>query len=348
LYKGCASELKVLIIGGTRFIGPYVISQLVSQGHEVAIYNRNQTKMNIMYPVLQIQGDRNSIEDSIEEFKRFAPEVVLDMIPFNENEARRTLAVFEGIAKRIVAISSADVYRSFGRLIGTEPGETLETPSTENAPLREKMFPYRDSAQPGDFKYHYDKILVEKVYLSSDFIAGTILRLPMVYGPGDRQYRLYPYLKRMIDRRPYIFLDEIQAKWKTTRGYVENVAHAIVLSILDDTARNKIYNVSENNYHEEEWIQLVGNSANWKGSIKVIKNGNINLGWNFHQNIDMSSQKIRQEIGFTEIVPFEEGLKRTIEWETSNPPANINEEDFNYKKEDNLMKENNILRSLQL
>jgi nucleoside-diphosphate-sugar epimerase len=341
-YKGCVSELKVLIIGGTRFIGPYVISQLVSQGHEVAIYNRNQTKMNAMYPVIQIQGDRNSIEDSIEDFKRFAPEVVLDMIPFNEDEARRTLAVFEGIAKRIVAISSADVYRSFGRLIGTEPGETLDTPSSENSPLREKMFPYRDRAQPGDFKYNYEKILVEKVYLSSNLIAGTILRLPMVYGPGDRQNRLYPYLKRMIDGRPYILLDEIQANWKTTRGYVENVAHAIVLAILNDTSRNKIYNVSENNYHEQEWIQLIGKYANWKGIIEIFKTGKINLSWNFHQDIDMSSQKIRQELGYSEIVSFEDGLKRTMEWENNFPPENISEIELDYKKEEILMKEKNI------
>lgn len=331
--------MKVLVIGGTRFIGPFVISQLVSQGHEVAVFNRNQTKVDFSNKVVQITGDRNDIEASSEEFKKFSPEVVLDMIPFNAEEARRTVAVFEGIAERIVAISSADVYRSYGRLIGTEPGESVETPSLETSPLREKLYPYRKQAQPEDWQYHYDKIPVEKVYLSSEKIAGTVLRLPMVYGPGDRQHRLFPYLKRINDHRPCILLDEEYAKWKTTRGYVENVAHAIVLAILNPAASNEIYNVSDYNSPEQEWVQLIGEHSGWRGTIEIIEAGKIPLGMNINQSIDMSSEKIRRELGYTEIVSLEEGLKRTIEWENSHPPDSISEKDFDYDMEDRLVKE---------
>jgi nucleoside-diphosphate-sugar epimerase len=330
--------MRVLVIGGTRFIGPFVISQLVNQGQEVAVFNRNQTKISeLPSGVIQITGDRNSIEASLEEFKAFNPDVVLDMIPFNEEEAKRTVAVFEGIADRIVAISSADVYRSFGRLIGTEPGDADETPSLESSPLREKLFPYREHARPDEWRYHYDKIPVEKVYLSSKKIAGTVLRLPMVYGPGDRQHRLYSYLKRISDNRPCILLDEDFAKWKATRGYVENVAHAIVLAILNPVASEQIYNVTDLNISEKEWVQLIGEAAGWKGSIEIIEAGKLPLGMNALQSIDMSSEKIRRELGYAEIVPFEEGLKRTIQWENENPPENVPAID--YEQEDRLVKE---------
>jgi nucleoside-diphosphate-sugar epimerase len=334
--------MNILIIGGTRFIGLYVMKQLVSLGHNVAVFNRNQTKVDLPPNVTQIIGDRKSIEDSIEEFKKFSPEVVLDMIPFNAGEARRTLSAFEGIAKRIVAISSADVYRAYGRLIGLEPGEPIETPSLETSPLREKWFPYREHAGPDDFRYEYDKIPVEEVYLSNEKIAGTVLRLPMVYGPGDRQHRLFSYLKRINDNRPYILLDEDYAKWKTGRGYVENVAHAIVLAILNPAASHEIYNVAENNFAEHEWVELVGKYSGWNGSIELIERGKVPLGMNINQNIDMSSEKIRKELGFSEIVSLEEGIKRTIEWENQNLPDKILEEDFNYEKEDILVKKKSV------
>ena len=53
----------------------------------------------------------------------------------------------------------------------------------------------------------------------------------MVYGPGDYQHRLRPYLKRMDDARPAIVLDARQVTWRDTRGYVEDVAAAHVASL---------------------------------------------------------------------------------------------------------------------
>jgi len=47
------------------------------------------------------------------EFKRLA-QVVLDMIPYTEQDALATMSTFKGIAQRVVAISSMDVYRAYG------------------------------------------------------------------------------------------------------------------------------------------------------------------------------------------------------------------------------------------
>lgn len=330
--------MKVLVIGGSRFIGPHVISQLMSKGHEVAVFNRNQSNTKIPN-VLQITSDRNHIEDYCREFQRFEPEVVLDMIPFNESEAKRTLAVFEGMTDRIVVISSADVYRAYGRLVELEPGDSLETPLLESSPLREKMYPYREQVDEGDWRYHYDKILVERIFLSSEKIASTILRLPMVFGPGDRQHRLFPYVKRINDNRPYILLDEKLAKWRTTRGYVENVAHAVVLAILNSAAKNEIYNVSDYHFNELEWVKLITETAGWNGTIELLEAGKIPQGMNLNQSIDMSSEKIRRELGYQEIVSLEDALKKTIQWETSHPPAIIPAENFDYELEDRLIRE---------
>ena len=59
-------------------------------------------------------------------------------------------------------------------------------------------------------------------------LPGTVLRLPMVYGPGDPLHRLFPILKRIDDGRPALLLDERMAQWRATRGFVENVAAGFI------------------------------------------------------------------------------------------------------------------------
>ena len=102
--------------------------------------------------------------------KQSAPEVVIDMLPIGERDAQNVVHLFSGIARRIIAISSADVYRAYGRLHGTEPGSPGPLPLTEDSPLREKLFPYRGATprrddDPRKFMDDYDKILVERVMM---------------------------------------------------------------------------------------------------------------------------------------------------------------------------------------
>ena len=329
--------MNVLIIGGTKFIGPFVVKQLLEKGHNIALFNRGLTSPSIPENVTWIKGDRETIENHINEFKDFSPDVVLDMIPVNEGHAKKTVEVFHDIAKRIVAISSADVYQAYGKLIKIETGEPVPTPCFEDSKLREKLFPYREQVTPDHRLYHYDKILVEHIYMTNNKIPGTVLRLPMVYGPGDLQHRLFEYLKRMNDGRPAILLDENLAKWKTGRGYVENVAHAITLAITSPNAANKIYNVAENNFEEKEWVQSISECMNWNGTILVVPSGVLPLDFNPLQHLNLSSSKIREELGYQEIVSFQEGLGRTIEWENSHYPEQIQEGQFNYEHEDEII-----------
>lgn len=75
----------------------------------------------------------------------------------------------------------------------------------ESSPLRERLYPYRGVSIPRPYGINwdeYDKILVERVVLGNSDLPVTVLRLPMVFGPGARdaaQRRFFPYLKRMDD-----------------------------------------------------------------------------------------------------------------------------------------------------
>ena len=183
--------MRILVIGGTNFIGPPLVRRLVDLGHEVAVFHRGQTQADLPTGVEHVVGDRHDLRMDADEFRRFGPEVVVDMIAFTEADALGLVETFRGLARRSVVVSSADVYRAYGRFIGTEEGPVEPTPLTEESPLRETLFPYRSQAQgPGDFFFTYDKIPVERVVTSEPELPGTVVRLPMVHGPGDPYRRL--------------------------------------------------------------------------------------------------------------------------------------------------------------
>ena len=345
VYNHC---MKILIIGGTRFIGPSVVKKLHEQGHTIVLFHRGKSKTNLPEDIPHILGDRNNLADFRNEFAEVKPELVLDMAPITEKHAQSVVEVFRGITERVVAISSQDVYQAYGLLLGIEKGDVQPTPADEDGALRTKFFPYRqDKPRPDDdprkILDDYDKILVERVIMSDEELEGTVLRLPMVYGPLDYQHRLYSYVKRMNDKRPAIIMERSMADWRSSVGYVENVADAIVLAISSPQARNRIYNVAEpDNFSQAEWVKKIGEVFGWHGKVVVLPKEQLpekmHADFRAEQDLTVDTARIRDELGYKEIVPAYEALKTTIKWELENPPANINPEDYDYKTEDEILR----------
>src|SRR6266436_252852 len=339
--------MRILVIGGTRFMGPLVVRSLSEQGHEVTVFHRGETRTDLPRGVMELLGDRRSLAKSAVELQRLAPEAVLDMIPENEQDALEVMRIFRGVARQVVAISSQDVYRAFGKVNGKESGPVDSMPITEESALRQNLYPYRgetvrDQDDPKKWQDDYDKILVERVVMGDTSLPGTILRLPMVYGPGDYQHRLFSYLKRMDDKRPAILMDEAEALWRWTHGYVENVADAIAMAVTNDRAAGRIYNVGEPfTFTMAEWVGKVGQTAGWQGRVVSVSNGRLpeplRWGINAEQDIVVDSSRIRRELGYEERVSLDEALKRTIAWERSNPPKEIDPKEFDYAVEDALL-----------
>ena len=190
---------------------------------------------------------------------------------------------------------------------------------------------------PDHLFYQYDKILVEQVYQGVPEMPATVVRLPQVFGPGDYQHRLFPYLKRMDDARPFIPLDEGQAAWRCARGYVENVAAALTLAVEDERAAGQVYNVGgEIALTEAEWVQRLGAVAGWAGRVVVLPRSSEVLpsGKDWRHHFVAGTDKIRRDLGFREPVALDEALLRTIAWERSHPPDVIDPKQFDYAAED--------------
>ena len=333
--------MRVLVIGGTHFIGPYVVTMLHQQGHEVTVYHRGLHEPRLPAGIRHIHRPEAAIP--VLHFPASLSDSPLDtvihMFPIGEDDTKAAIARFTGVARRIVAISSGDVYRAYGRLLGTEPGPLEPIPLDEDAPLRSVLFPYQGTANgPTDWTFHYEKILAERALLSGR-IPATVLRLPAVYGPGDPYRRFRSYIKRMEDRRPAILVETAQAAWRWTHGYVEDVALAIAAAAIDDRGAGRVYNIGESATPTmAERVQRVGALMGWTGTVIPLGPEqlprHLRTSYEPRQHLVMDTRRIRTELGFHERVPAEEALRRTITWEKANPPQSGDPGPEEYAAED--------------
>ncbi len=269
------------------------------------------------------------------------------MILYTEAQVRDLLSSMQGVTPRLVIVSSADVYRAYGRLHRTEPGPADPVPLGEDAPLRERLYPYR--AEPprrkddaDRWRDDYDKIPIERLVMNSPEMTGTVIRLPMVYGPRDPQHRFFDPAKRMSDLREYILLEERHARWCCSWGYVENVADAIAIAATNQRAAGRIYNVCETSCLS--WARLVeaiAEAVGWSGRIVMVPTEKapeqlklMSKVLDLDQDLLLDSTRIRSELGYAERVGFPEALRRTVEWEAANPPDPVNAAVFDYAAED--------------
>ncbi|MEL6382797.1 MAG: NAD-dependent epimerase/dehydratase family protein [Cyanobacteria bacterium J06626_18] len=337
--------MRILVIGGTNFIGPYVVRQLIDQGHQVAVFHRGNTQADLPPTVQHLYGDRVQLPSHKDALSKLSPDVVLDMIPYTATEAQAVIDLFKEQARRVVVISSQDVYRAHDIIWKVETGILDPTPLTEDSPLRSRRYPYRDLPEVrGDLPADYDKILVEQCYQHDPELPATVLRLPMVYGPGDYRHRFQAYLMRMNDHRPAIVLEKSFANWHGSYGYVENVAAAIVLAVTDERATGRTYNISEpDSLAEGELITAIGQQANWQGQVVSVPASQMPQSWqspfNTEQHWTTDSTRMRQELGFVEKVTRGESLRRTIDWERNSPQSSFahNPTLLEYAMEDELL-----------
>jgi len=113
--------VRVLVIGGTGFIGTRVVERLAPE-HEVTVLHRGKHTPSLPVSVRRTVGDRDRLADHAEEFRRWPPDVVLDMISGDEHQARAVVDAFQGMARRLVTVSSMDVYRSYEISLGLTTG----------------------------------------------------------------------------------------------------------------------------------------------------------------------------------------------------------------------------------
>ena len=306
--------MRVLIIGGTGFIGQWIVRALVENGHEVRVFHRGSTTAALPPSVSHICGERLKLPRFASLFRAWAPVVVLDTFVYDRPGLALVNRATDEIPCRFVILSSLDVYRAYAIYCRLEEGAPDTRMLDEDAPLRSVLYPYRkNAASVDDLMYRYDKIPAEQFAMNEMSKPVTILRLGKVYGPGDPQRHAQDYLAQV--RRGKIQLSKERSEWRWSRTFVENAAGAVALAITAKASASRIYNVADEPVlTEREWIGAVARANGCNVEIQTSPESSepADRRYEWGQHVCADTTRIRQELGWREKFDLQEALRRTF------------------------------------
>ena len=152
--------MRVLILGGTRFIGRRIALELLARGDDVMVVHRGQTEPAELSGCAHVHAARDALAGVADQLRAFRPDAVIDTRAMTRAHAEAVLPHLPDA--HLVLLSSIDVYRAYELLLAGQGGEPV--PLTETSPVRSARYPLRDLL-PG-LGEHYDKLDVEPLYLA--------------------------------------------------------------------------------------------------------------------------------------------------------------------------------------
>jgi len=160
--------MRVMVLGGTRFIGAAIVEELHDHGHEQLLVHRGEHEPDGAGRLADhLHADRRDLPHLRGAVADFDPEALVDTGAMSAADAEAALAAV-GDGTRLLVLSSMDVYRAFGAMLaGTE---TDALPLDETSPVRPERYPYRGHPRLGGEAWlqEYEKLDVEAAYLARE------------------------------------------------------------------------------------------------------------------------------------------------------------------------------------
>lgn len=274
--------MKILVIGGSRFVGPYILDLLLKHNHEVTVFNRGQLNVNYSPKITFIQGDRTKKFGIKKKF-----DVVIDTCAYTGAHTRRALKELN--FEHFVNFSSVAVYQD---------------------PV---LFPVHESAPLGGFEimgaYGKGKVECEKV-LQKSGVKYCNIRPTYILGP-----------KNNLEREHFIYSHLLKGKKISIPGngqaliqfvFADEVARSIVYATENRLTGS--YNcVGDECLTLTNLVQQMAKIAKVKAIIHYdLKADGVNQSRSdfpfANQNFVFSNEKIKK-LGLS-FIPLLEGLKR--------------------------------------
>src|ERR1700730_15985820 len=127
--------MKILILGGTVFLGPHLIEAALARGHQITIFNRGQHNSDWHPEVEKLRGDR-SHETQVLQGRRW--DAVIDTCGYLPGVVRKSAELLANAVGHYTFISSCSVYANFN-LAGTDEDAPVSTITSEQVNVAEKI-----------------------------------------------------------------------------------------------------------------------------------------------------------------------------------------------------------------
>jgi 2'-hydroxyisoflavone reductase len=172
--------MKLLLLGGTKFLGRAVAEAALAAGHELTLFNRGRTNPELFPEAEHLRGDRNG---DLRALEGRSWDAVVDPSGYVPRIVRASAELLRDAADHYTFVSSISVYRGF-----PQPG------SDESAPVVEL-----DDPRTEDVQRHYGglKVLCERVL--EDVMPGqaAMVRAGLIVGPHDPTDRFTYWVQRL-------------------------------------------------------------------------------------------------------------------------------------------------------
>lgn len=311
--------MRVAVLGGTRFIGPAIVDQLRSGGHEVVVLHKGTTDPH-RRDVSDVRLDRANRDALRTALAQAGADVLIDTCAYTRQDAETAIAALpRGL--RAVVLSSMDVYRAFGSYLTAQ--STDPVPLTEAAPLRTHRFPYRGFPFPraGIDPETYDKIHVEEPYLDA---GAVVLRLPTVFGERDPWCWEGFVLSRVMAGREQIPIGE--GTWVCSRVWVQDVASAVALAAWSDL-EGEVLNIAEaQTWTVEQWARAILEASASSAELVHVPDNvlpfDLRISARTSQHLLLDSSRARRLLGWSDCDP-REAVSASVAWHTAHPGPNL-------------------------
>jgi len=208
------SGVKILVMGGTRFVGKPLVAQLLSEGHELTLFTRG--KNPVPAGVEHLCGDRSTAE-GLAALQGRSFDVIVDSSGRTLDDSRAVIERTGAPSHRFLYVSSAGVYAD-----------------SELWPLNE------DS--PTDPQSRHSGKLDTEAWLTAEKIPFTSFRPTYIVGAGNYNPVESWFFDRIVHGRPVPLPGD--GSTITQLGHVNDLATAMALSLGVDAAANRVYNCS--------------------------------------------------------------------------------------------------------
>jgi nucleoside-diphosphate-sugar epimerase len=212
--------MRILIVGGTRFVGVYLTKILVERGHEVVLFNRGNKPVPVA-GVGQIQGDRTNPSELKAKLSSESFDAIFDNNGRELADTQPLAEIFAGKVRHFVYMSSAGVY------------------------LPSDLLPHREG-DPVDPKSRHKGKHETEAYLKQQGLPFTSIRPTYIYGPLNYNNVEAWFFDRIVRDRPVPIPGN--GAYITQLGHVRDLANAMVAVLGNETAVGKIYNISGDRY----------------------------------------------------------------------------------------------------
>jgi nucleoside-diphosphate-sugar epimerase len=222
--------MKVLVIGGSGYIGSHTVEELLRRGYEVSVFARGNTPAPFPAKIPLIRGDRHSHQD-IAKLRSLRFDAVVDINAYTREETQTIINALDGFISRFVHLSSLAVCKLKSAIPIVESDALVTDPNAG---------------------YPYDKAECERALRWAHTKSGfpfVSLRPTAVFGPRDYLSRENYHLKRIISGDPIIVPDSgLTPIWAI---YVKDLANVLANAITAKEAVGHSYNLSQ-----PDWVSI--------------------------------------------------------------------------------------------